>query len=140
MARIGARPASRTAFVTGRRHADWLLCLLGAILITAAGAARLRVYYQVTVFEVSLERVSATGTRESVPLPDEFRRADAAAPPAVLLNRLERQIDAYMAEDPPALGAEPGARFEWTIRYSHNSGALDQQRVIVFDGSPGSPP
>ena len=124
-------------FVTGSRRGDLLLFLSLAFLAVAAGY-RLRVYFQVTMAEVSVIRVASDGARQMLPTPKQCRRLRSATlPPPVFLERLEHCIRTYMHESPLLRQAESGTRFEWVIRYAYNSMRLDQQRVIVFaaDGS-----
>jgi hypothetical protein len=90
------------------------------------------VYFQVTMAEVSVTRVASDGARQILPAPNQCRRLRSATlPTPVFLERLEQCIRTYMRESPLLGQAEPGTRFEWVIRYAHNSTRLDQRRVVV---------
>ncbi len=124
-------------FVIGSRRRDYLLFLLLACFVVIT-SYRLRVYFRVTVAEVSVVRVASDGTRQTLPTPEQCSRLwSATLPSPVFLERLEHCIRMYMHESLLLRQAESGTRFEWVIRYAYNSTRLDQQRVIVFaaDGS-----
>jgi hypothetical protein len=115
-----------------------VLIFLLLVCFVLATSYRLRVYFRVTVAEVSVVRVASDGTHQVLPTPEQCRRLWwATQPPAVFLERLEHCIRTYMHESPLLFHTEPGARVEWVIRCAFNSTRLDQQRVIVFtaDGS-----
>ena len=124
-------------FVTGSRRRD-VLVFLSLMCFVLATSYRLRVYFRVTVAEVSVVRVASDGTRQVLPTPEQCRRLWAATqPPVAFLERLELCIRTYMRDSSLLRQAEPGSRFEWIIRYAFNSPRLDHQQVIVFkaDGS-----
>jgi hypothetical protein len=112
--------------------------ILGLMLLCAP---ELRVYYQVTVVEVSVERVTPDGQRIELPTPPRFAqpgygywRGD------VLMSRLEPRIRDYMRSSHWAREAQPGTRFVWTVRWSENSTRLDQVDRIVWEAPDGDAP
>jgi len=119
-------------FVTGSRRGDILLFLFLACLVIAT-SYRLRVYYQVTVFEVSVVRVDPDGTSRALQTPEQFQKMWSVDKPSKVVPGLESGIRAYMSNHSSSLQTQSGTRLEWTIRYSFNSRLLNQQRVIVFD-------
>src|SRR5687768_13806526 len=89
-------PFARPPLVTGSRRSDRLLffSVLGVLIVLSPA---LRVYYQVTVAEVSVDRVPPDGRRVALETPPPFKqpgignwRGD------VLISRLEPQIRQYM--------------------------------------------
>jgi hypothetical protein len=125
-------------FVSGSRTIDLLAFLVLALLVVSVSYGRLRVYHQVTVWEVSLTRVAPNGERQVLATPEQLRRSSAATEaPAVALASLERGIRNYMRSGQAPQHADPESRFEWRIRYAHNGTDLRQQRSLVFaaDGS-----
>jgi hypothetical protein len=124
--------------VSGSRRLDLLAFLLLACLVVGLSHWRMRVYHQITVWEVSLTRVAPDGTRHDLASPEHLRRSSAAGNvPSQALASLEHGIRLYMQGGPATQHADAGDRFEWRIRYSYNSTVLDQQRLLVFeaDGS-----
>jgi hypothetical protein len=94
---------------------------------------RLRVYFQITVVEVSVTRFTPNGVKDVLPTPMQFRRMPIAlSPPSNVLDLLDRRIRSYMHSSSLLSKAEPGTRFEWQIRYAFNSTRLDRRRVLVF--------
>lgn len=118
-------------FVTGSRRGDLLVFTLLASLVITTGY-RLRVYFQVTVVDVSVVRVSHDGTRHELPTPEKFRRTGLVAKPPVAISRLERRIEKYMKNYPRLRQGKPLDRYEWVIRYSFNTRLLNRKYVIVF--------
>jgi hypothetical protein len=118
-------------FVTGSRRGDLLVFTLLTCLVIATGY-RLRAYFQVTVVDVSVVRVSPDGTRQTLPTPEQFRRTGLAAKPSAAISKLERRIEKYMKNYPRLLQDKPVDRYEWIIRYSFNTTLLDREHVIVF--------
>jgi hypothetical protein len=108
------------------------LFLFLACLVIAT-SYRLRVYYQVTVFEVSVVRVDPDGTSRALQTPEQFQKMWSVDKPSKVVPGLESGIRAYMSNHSSSLQTQSGTRLEWTIRYSFNSRLLNQQRVIVFD-------
>jgi hypothetical protein len=120
--------------VTGSRRLDALAFVFLACLIVATSYGRLRVYYQVTVWDLTLSRLTPDGTRQVLPTPGQLRRSFLATEaPESAIAGLERAIGAHMRSRELRASDHPGARYEWRIRYSHNNLSLDQQRVLVFE-------
>jgi len=119
-------------FVTGSRQYDLLIFIVLACFVIVT-SYRLRVYYQVTVFEVSVVRVDPEGARRVLQTPEQFRKMSSVDKPSKVIPSLESGIREYVSNHSSSLQTEPGTRLEWIIRYSFNSGLLNQQRVIVFD-------
>jgi hypothetical protein len=127
-----ARPG--LASVSGSRRLDLLAFLLLAGLVVGSSFWRLRVYHQITVWEVSLTRVAPDGARQELPVPTRLRRLFAAGNvPSLALASLEGDIRRYMQSGQATEQAADDDRFEWRIRYAFNSTALDQQRLLVFE-------
>jgi hypothetical protein len=104
-----------------------------ACLVIGSTYWRMRVYHQITVWELSLTAVAPDGARQALPTPDHLRQSfQATFDPEGALASLERDIRLYMQRQQATEQLGPDARFEWLIRYSHNSAALDQQRRLVF--------
>ena len=126
-------PSQNQTFVTVSHWCDLVIFLLlvGLIIVTSY---RLRVYFRVTVVEVSLIRIAPNGIRQVLPTPKQFRRMwSATEPTRVALDLLERNINEYMYKSSLLSHAEPGTRFDWLIRYAFNSTLLDKQLVLVFE-------
>lgn len=121
--------SSSALLVTGSRRCDLALLML-LVALQLASSYRLRVYHEVTVVAVRAVYVAPDGHRHALPTPARFHRPGLAAPQA-MVRRLEREIRAYSRRLAPPAGAGPGGRFEWTIRYAHNSTELDGRRVVV---------
>jgi hypothetical protein len=120
--------------VSGSHRLDLLAFVLLACLVLALSYGRLRVYYQVTVWDVTLTRVASDGRREALPTPERFRRSFLATEaPESAIAGLERAIGSYVRSGELSPSGPQGARYEWLIRYSHNNVSLDQQRLFVFD-------
>jgi hypothetical protein len=119
-------------FVTGSRRYDLLIFIVLACLVIAT-SYRLRVYYRVTVFEVSVVRVDPDGTRRALQTPEQFRKMSSADKPSKVIPGLESGIREYVSNHSSSLQTESGTRLEWTIRYSFNSRLLNEKHVIVFD-------
>jgi hypothetical protein len=133
LARASAAAGLDASYASGSRRLDLLACLLLACLVVGSSHWRLRVYHQITVWEVSLTRVAPDEERQSLAVPEHIRRSFAATlDPAGALASLERDIRQYMASGQAARQAAAGDRFEWRVRYGHNSVELDQQRLLVF--------
>ena len=126
---VGRHPSS---YALGRRAFD--LAALGVVLaFFLATCFTLRVYYRVTVYEVSVERIDADGTRTKLETPNAVDQlilwhleADE------VLTRLRRAIDGWMEGSGALREISEGARVEWTVRYSYNSARLDERRVFVY--------
>ena len=120
---------------TGSRRRD-LATGLAILLVSLALAPNLRVYYRVTVVDLTVEQVDPDGTRRPMRPPETVwgpapRGRLARQEPARMLRTLERSIDRFMREDPAAAALRPGIRLEWIVRYSENSPRLDRRAVIV---------
>jgi hypothetical protein len=117
---------------------DLLAILVLASLVLGVSYWRLRVYHQVTVWEVSLTRMTPNEAPRPLAVPEQIRRSfSATLPPAQAIASLERDIRAYMRSGQVAQSGDAPSRFEWHIRYSFNTTNLDQERWLVFeaDGS-----
>ncbi len=127
-------PSQNQTFVTLSRRDDLLLFMILLACMLILTGYRLRVYFQVTVMEVSVIRFAPNGVKEVLPTPRQFQRIPIPVkPPPVVLEMLERRIRRYMHSSSLLTKAEPGTRFEWQIRYAFNSTRLDSQRVLVFE-------
>lgn len=111
----------------------WLVLIL---MLVAAPA--LRVYYQVTVFDVRVVRVNANGARTPLPTPRNLagRSMLANHGAASVLAELERRIARVMQHD-SLFTSGPASSFEWTIHWSENSTRVDRTRVLVLPGGLG---
>lgn len=119
--------------VTGSRYVDVSIAA-GITALMLLLAPRLRVYYQVTLVDVSIERVMADGSRSTVATPDEFKHVGKGYwPGETLVKRLQPKINDYMSGSGLAATAAPGAHFEWTIRWSDDSLAMDHADRIVWE-------
>ena len=87
----------------------------------------MRVYFRVTVAEVSATRIDADGSRHEIDLPANFARTLAATyGPEVFMNELASRMELFAQREAPA------SRIEWTVHYSYDSSRLDRLRVFVF--------
>ena len=128
---------ARSEFVTRSRRRDTavFLSILGLMVLFSPA---LRVYYQVTVVEVSVERVTSDGQRATLTTPPEFDRpGNGDWRGNILLARLEPRIRSYMEQSDWGRDAPPGTRFEWTVRWSDNSSKLDHVDRVVWEKSHG---
>jgi hypothetical protein len=119
--------------ITGSRAPDLCIVALiaGTMLILAP---RLRVYYQVTMVDVTVQRIAADGTRGDRPTPVEFKHVgDGYWSPETVVSQLRPKIEAYMSASPPAMNVTPGTQFDWTIRWSENSLALDHVEHVLWE-------
>jgi hypothetical protein len=124
------KPASP---ITGSRACDLLIAL--AILATMLLLTpRLRVYFNVTVVDVSLAQIAPDGRHISIPTPAEFEHiGDGYWPGDTLVSKLKPKIDTYMVRSTQANPVPAGTRFEWTVRWSENSRRLDHADLITWD-------
>jgi len=130
-------PVARPALVTGSRRSDRLLffSVLGLLILFTPA---LRVYYQVTVAEVSVERVTPDGRRIALETPSQFERPGFGYWRGdVLMSRLEPRIREYMQRSAWAGDAQPGTRFVWTVRWSDDSTKLDQVDHVEWEAPHG---
>jgi hypothetical protein len=102
-----------------------------------AGSPFLRVYYRVTVMDLSVVRIESDGRRSPVPTPSSIwnpaaRVRAARRPPSTTVRALDLRIQQLMRGDPAIAAAPPGTLFEWTIRYSENSTRLDRRMVYLY--------
>jgi len=126
-------------YALGSRRRDVVAFVSLALLVVIA-APFLRVYYRVTVAEVTLTRIDPDGTRHRLAVPDEVwnarRRVVAGRQrPAAMLRSQEALIRRFMATDARLASSPPGTRFEWRIRYAENSTRLDRDALIVVSPS-----
>jgi hypothetical protein len=122
-------------FVTASRQADLVLLILlaGAMLFLAP---RLRVYYFVTVVDVTMERILPDGRRESLPTPVTFEHiGQGYTSLSQVVPQVEGRVDLFMATLPPESAGPAGTRYEWTVRYARNSMTLDRSALIVREVS-----
>ncbi len=120
--------------ITGSRAGDVVLALLILATIIAL-APRLRVYFSVTMVDVSLERVMSDGTREALATPVEFKQVgDGYWPGDAVVSKLRPKIDAYMSSSTLATTAPAGTKFDWTIRWSEDSLKLDHTEHVIWEG------
>lgn len=119
--------------VTGSRRRD-LLLLFSILSLMLLLSPRLRVYYQVTVVDVSVERISPDGRAVALATPrslshpgNGYWRGDS------LMSRLEPRIRRYMERSDWSHDATAGTRFVWTVRWSDDSTRLDQMERIVWE-------
>ncbi len=134
--------AGGSRYALGARRWDLTACAALALLAIVASLG-LRVYYRVTLAEVTLVRVDPNGAHHVLPVPDAVwgtaQRSQAARQrPAEMLRALEAQIRDFMATAPLAASAPLGARFEWRIRYSENTLRLDREATVVFVARAGA--
>jgi len=96
---------------------------------------RLRVYYSITVVDVTVARILPNGRLETLPTPRVFARPGGGFwSPERVVDLVRPQIDSYMRSS--AWSAEaPGTRFEWTIRWARNSTRLSQLCRYVWETS-----
>jgi hypothetical protein len=127
------RSMSNNVTITGSRAGDLsiLAVIAGAMLLLAP---RLRVYYQVTMVEVTVQRIAADGTRGDLSTPAEFQHVgDGYWSPETVVSQLRPKIEAYMNASPSAMGVTPGTQFDWTIRWSESSQALDHVEHVLWE-------
>ena len=119
--------------ITGSRTCDVLIALMIVALMLLL-TPRLRVYFSVTMVDVSLAQISADGRHTAIPTPAEFEHVgDGYWPGETVAAKLKPRIDAYMARSTQASPVPAGTRFEWTIRWSENSRRLDHADVITWE-------
>jgi len=125
-------PLKDESSITGSPARDLVLFTLIACLIVIT-SFRLRVYYQVSVFQVHVTQISQDGSRKVLPTPKYFQRIGSSAHrPDVVLEKAKYQIRKYMRESAPFEDVAPGSSLEWDIRYAFNSTKLDQKFVMSF--------
>ena len=123
----------KRASLTGSRAVDVMIFIVVLGLMLAA-APRLRVYFQVTMVEVSVVRIAPDGSRVELATPTAFKHVgDGYWRGDVLIERLKPQIDSYMKTSQWTQGAAPGTRFEWTVRWSDDSLKLDHSDRVVWE-------
>ena len=93
---------------------------------------RLRVYYAVTVVDVTVARILPNGRLETLPTPLVFARpGEGYWRPEKVVDLVKPQIENYMRSSTWSSEAV-GTRFEWTIRWARNSTRLDRQYRYVW--------
>jgi hypothetical protein len=125
----------RSTYATGSRTRDLAICGLLALFVVVSAPA-LRVYYRITVVDLTVVRIDPDESRHPLPTPEgiwEPRRRSRLARqrPAAMLRMLEQAIHRFANEDPSMAAVVAGTRFEWTVRYSENTPRLDRHAVIV---------
>ncbi|HTL28004.1 MAG TPA: hypothetical protein VL282_02235, partial [Tepidisphaeraceae bacterium] len=106
----------RPTSITGSRAVDLTIFLVMLGLMLAA-APRLRVYFQVTMVDVSVMRIAPDGSQLELATPTPFKHVgDGYWRGDVLMERLRPQIDSYMRTSQWMRDAAAGTRFEWTVR------------------------
>jgi hypothetical protein len=119
--------------VTGSRGGDVLIVVV-CLAVMFALAPRLRVYFQVTMVEVTVERVTPLGARTVVPTPDEFMKLGAGYWRGdTLVAQLKPKVDAYMNASGLAHTEPPGTRYEWVVRWSDDSLRMDQLDRVIWE-------
>lgn len=93
---------------------------------------RLRVYYRVTVVDVSVERIDLDGTRHALATPGPLQRLGHGYWRSDEVEHgARKRIDRLMRDARFLRDAPPGTRFQWLVRWSENSARLDQRALIV---------
>src|SRR5207249_4422337 len=94
---------------------------------------RLRVYYAVTVVDVTVARILPNGREETLPTPGVFARPGGGFwSPEKVVDLVKPQIENYMRSSAWSSEAAAGTRFEWTTRWARNSTRLDQQYRYIW--------
>jgi hypothetical protein len=107
------------------------------LLLILLLSPRLRVYYRVTVVDVTVEEIQPSGTRRALPTPAELIRPGAGYWDGdSLVDRLAPRISEYMKRSEWPSRVPPGTRYEWRVRWSENSTKLDQAELIVWEAPP----
>src|SRR4051812_1488403 len=109
--------APPSEFVTWSLRWDKTLffSMLGLMLMLSPA---LRVYYQVTVVEVAVDRVTPDGHRAALTAPPDLAKpGDGEWRGKILMARLEPRIREYMKGSEWTRDVQPGTRFEWTVRW-----------------------
>jgi hypothetical protein len=112
--------------------------MLLVLVLMLLAAPALRVYYQVTVYDVRVVRMDANGARTPLPTPRTLARPSRLAiyGAAYVLPELERRIARVMQHDSTFMSG-PASSFEWTINWSENSTRVDSTRVLLLTGGLG---
>lgn len=121
------------------RRRDLLLffSVLGLMLLASP---RLRVYYHVTVAEVSVERITPDGQTVALPTPPEFvRPGDGYWGGDILMGWLEPRIRTFMQSSDWNRDAAPGTKFVWAVRWSDDSSKLDHSDRVTWEVPDGPP-
>jgi len=127
--------SERLVFVLGNRRRD-LLVAAGILAFLLAGSFIMRVYYRITVHEVEVVQVTASGSRTAIPTPEHIAKLHLwHLTPPELLDTLESQLNLLHQDGRWQRSISDGSRFEWTVRYSYNSPDLDESRVFQFPES-----
>lgn len=124
--------SDRPLYVFEHRGSDLFVaaCVLGSLL---AGSFIMRVYYRITVYEIEGVEVAADGLRTPLATPESIGRLHLwhlSAPE--LLDTVDSQLRLLHEQEPWRQAIVRGSHFEWTVRYSFNSQALDQRRVFTY--------
>ena len=91
----------------------------------------MRVYFRVTVAEVSAARIEADGSRHPIELPANFARGVSATfAPADYMNELTFRMRHFTEHESSA------AHIQWKVRYSYDSSRLDRERVLTLPEAP----
>ena len=110
-----------------------LLAFAVILAFLVATCFTLRVYYRITVYEVDVVRIDPDGARVELPTPESIDELILwHLPPRSVLTHLETSIDRLQREGAWSADLARGSRFEWTVRYSFNSLALDQSQVFSY--------
>lgn len=113
-----------------RSHSGDLWVLASFLLILFAAAPWLRVYHQITSFELELTKIDADGNRASLPVPDDLSFSEYwNRKPEELLTRIESGFRQAAARG-TLPGQAPGVLFELTVRYSW--GSPDRDRTATW--------
>lgn len=117
----------------GSRKVDFLL-FISILLLMIVLAPRLRVYYSVTVYDISITEIQPDGTRKELPAPAELKRlGNGYWKGESLVKRLSPRISEYMQQSDWPTAAPAGTRYEWDLRWSDESTTLDHADRIVWE-------
>ena len=116
--------------VSGSRRVDLVMFAMLAV-VAILGSWRMRVYFRVTVAEVTATRIEADGSRHPIELPKDFARGIVATySQADYLNELTSRIRHFTNAEAPT------SSIEWKLRYSYDSSRLDRERVLMLREMP----
>jgi hypothetical protein len=119
--------------VTASRARDLVIFII-ILAVMLPLSERLRVYYAVTVVDVTVTRILANGREETLPTPGVFARPGGGFwRPEEVVDLVKPQIENYMRSSAWSSEAAAGTRFEWTIRWARNSTHLDDQYQYIWE-------
>ncbi len=110
-----------------------LVTFIALLVVMLLLSERLRVYYEVTVVDVTVARILPNGREETLPTPRVFARPGSGFwRPEKVVDLVKPEIENYMRSSAWSSEAAAGTRFVWTIRWARNSTRLDQQYRYVW--------